>query len=92
VPLFLAGPAGELLNEVAGYLLNDATSPLLAGQSIKLGSRIVDVVEGRPDEDAGYDPEHYAGCTRLTLIDPPEGPCRCEDCERELARRGGRVH
>lgn len=88
VPLFLRDAAAGLLDDVAGYLLNDATRPLLPGQSIGCGARSVQVIEGRPDPEAGYDPEHYSGCTRLTLIDPPEGACRCEACERELAERG----
>ena len=38
VPLFLRGAAGAVLNDLADYLLNDATTPLLAGQTVSFGS------------------------------------------------------
>jgi hypothetical protein len=88
VPQFLRGAAGGLLNELADYLLNDATKPLVAGQLIDLGGTTsLQVVAGRGDAEAGYDPAHYDGCVRLTVGDPPETGCECEECAREHARR-----
>jgi hypothetical protein len=87
VPRFLRGPACALLNEVADYLLNRATRPLLPGQTMLLGRDVLLFVESGPDERAGYDRLHYEGCVRLRIIDPPPGPCDCDACARELAGR-----
>jgi hypothetical protein len=88
VPSFLRRAAGGLLNEVAGYLLNDATKPLVAGDLVHLDEcTTVQVVAGEGDAEAGYDPAHYEGCVRLTVIDPPDTGCECAECARELARR-----
>jgi hypothetical protein len=85
--MFLRRPACALLNEIADYLLNHAAKPLLAGQTMLLGNEVILFVESGPDEDAGYDPFHYANCVRLRLVDPPPHPCDCDECARELARR-----
>lgn len=87
VPMFLRTPACSLLNRVADYLLNDATAPLLPGQTMLLGNEAILLVASRPDEDAGYDSLHYDGCVRLCLVDPPPGSCDCDECAKELARR-----
>lgn len=86
VPLFLGGVATGLLNDLADYLLNDAASPVVAGQLVSWGRRSIQVLEARPDEDAGYDPAHYL-TTRLVLVDPPSDRCACDECVRESARR-----
>jgi hypothetical protein len=86
VPLFLGRLAAGLLNDLADYLLNDATAPPLAGESIRFGSSSIHVVEGHADADAGYDPEHYRDL-RLVLVDPPHTGCACEECAKEPARR-----
>jgi hypothetical protein len=85
--MFLRGPACTILNEIADYLLNRATRPVLAGQTMLLGRDVILFVESGPDEDAGYDPLHYAGYVRLCLVDPPPHPCDCDECAKELARR-----
>jgi hypothetical protein len=86
VPVFLGRLAAGLLNDLADYLLNDATAPLRAGESIAYGSSSIHVVEGHADPDAGYDPEHYRD-VRLVLTDPPEAAGACDECAKELARR-----
>ncbi|HSD20929.1 MAG TPA: hypothetical protein VLC54_12875 [Anaeromyxobacter sp.] len=86
VPLFLGKAAAGVLNDLADYLLNEATAPLLAGQLVRLGHYSVQVVAGQPDQAAGYDPEHYADI-RLVVVDAPEMECACEECARELAQR-----
>jgi hypothetical protein len=88
IPLFLGAVAGGLLNDLADYLLNDATAPLVAGQLVQLGASAIRVVEGRPDADAGYDPAHYEDDgVRLELVDPPDTGCACDECAKDLARR-----
>ncbi len=86
VPLFLGRHASALLNEIADYLLNEATAPLLAGQTMQCGRSVIQFVEGRPEPGAGYDPEHYLNCVRLVLVDPPDAGCACERCASERAR------
>ena len=86
VPLFLGGAATGLLNELADHLLNDAASPFVAGDLIGWGRSSIQVLEARPDEDAGYDAGHYR-TTRLVLVDPPSDECACDECARERARR-----
>jgi hypothetical protein len=86
VPLFLGALVAGLLNDFADYLLNDATAPLLAGESIRFGSSSIHVVEGHADLDAGYEPGHYRDL-RLVLVDPPDTGCACEECAKERARR-----
>lgn len=85
VPLFLGKLACSLLNELADYMLNDATRPVLAGERIQWGRCSIQVLEARPDPGAGYDVEHYAGCVRLVLVDPPESACLCVECAKERA-------
>lgn len=94
VPGFLRPAAGEILNALADYLLNDATKPLVAGELIALGASSIRVLEGRADEEAGYDALHYDGCVRLVLVDPPPTGCECEECAKELrsSRRRAHVH
>jgi hypothetical protein len=87
VPMFLSSAACSILNDVADYLLNDATRPLLAGETMVLGKSVVLAVASGPDEAAGYDPLHYEGQVRLRLVDPPAGPCEREECAKERARR-----
>jgi hypothetical protein len=85
VPLFLGKLACRLLNELADYMLNDATRPVVAGERIQWGRCSIQVLEARPDPDAGYDAEHYAGGVRLVLVDPPESACSCVECAKERA-------
>jgi hypothetical protein len=87
VPGFLRSAAANLLNDLADYLLNDATKPLVAGQLIHIGTTSLQVVAARGDEEAGYDPAHYDGYVRLTVEDAPPTGCECEECAREHARR-----
>jgi hypothetical protein len=88
VPAFLRLAAGGLLNDVAGYLLNDAKKPLVAGDLVHLDEwTTLQVVAGEGDAEAGYDPAHYEGYVRLTVVDPPDTRCECAECARELARR-----
>ena len=58
-----------------------------AGQLVQCGASSIRVVAGRPDADAGYDPEHYEDGVRLVLMDPPDTGCACDECAKELARR-----
>lgn len=92
VPVFLGCEASALLNAIGDYLLNDATTPLLAGQTMQCGRSVILFVEGRPEPDAGYDPGHYQHCVRLILVDPPEMGCACEECASERARGSGSSH
>lgn len=85
VPLFLGRFASGLLNDLADYLLNDATAPLVAGQSVEWAGSSIRVAAGEPDPAAGYGAEHYLE-TRLVLVDPPDSECGCEECAKELAR------
>jgi len=87
VPMFLRAAAAGLLNDVAGYLLNDASAPLLAGDLVHAGAETVCVLAARADAEAGYDPAHYEGCVRLVVVDPPATGCECDECAKELARR-----
>jgi hypothetical protein len=87
VPGFLSAAACDVLNDFSGYLLNEATTPLLAGQLVSLGPHSILVAVAHPDESAGYERSHYDGCVRLTLIDAPSSPCDCAECRRELAQR-----
>jgi hypothetical protein len=82
VPLFLGAVAGQLLNDLAGHLLNDAAVALVPGELVQWGRRTILLAEGRPDEDGGYDPAHYA-TPRIALRDPPDGSCACDECARE---------
>ncbi len=88
VPMFLRDAASGLLNDVAGYLLNDARAPLVAGDLIELGTTSrIRVLAARADPEAGYDPSHYEGYVRLVVVDPPDTGCECEECAKERARR-----
>lgn len=88
VPSFLRRAAGGILNDMAGYLLNDAKKPLVAGDLVHLDERTtVQVVAGEGDAAAGYDPAHYEGYVRLTVVEPPDTGCECAECAREAARR-----
>ncbi len=86
VPLFLGAAATGLLNELADYLLNDAVAPLVAGELVAWGRWSIQALAAWPDEEAGYDPEHYR-TTRLVLVDAPSDGCECDECARERARR-----
>ncbi|MFO0583043.1 MAG: hypothetical protein U0229_12290 [Anaeromyxobacter sp.] len=88
VPMFLAHGAAQVLGDLVEYLVNDATHPLLAGQNVGLARASFRVVEGRPDEEAGYDRFHYVD-PRLTLVDLPPHPMDCDECVREAAARSG---
>jgi hypothetical protein len=87
VPIFLRVAAAGLLNDLAGYLLNDASAPLVAGDVVHAGADTVAVLAARADAEAGYDPAHYEGYVRLTIVDPPATGCECDACAEELARR-----
>ncbi len=91
VPLFLGGAATGLLNDLAEYLMNDAVSPLVAGELIAWGRWSIQALAARPDDDAGFDPEHYR-TTRLMLVDAPSDGCECDECARERARKSGFVN
>ncbi len=86
IPLFLGAAATGILNDLADHLLNDATTPFLAGDLIAWGRWSIQVREARPDEEAGYGAEHYR-TTRLMLVDAPSDGCACDECAKELARR-----
>jgi hypothetical protein len=88
VPFFLGHAAAQVLGELVDDLVHTATKPLLAGQSLSIGRASYRVIEGRPDEEAGFDPGHYRD-VRLTLVDLPPHPCDCDDCAREAAARMG---
>lgn len=90
VPRFLGRAAAGLLNDLADYLLNDATAPLAAGELIAWGASTIRVVAGEPDEAAGYDPAHYES-VRLVIEDPPDSGCECAECSDDLARRPRRL-
>jgi hypothetical protein len=87
VPVFLGAAAGALLNDLAGYLLNDAPAPLVAGELLRCGATTIRVLAANPDADQGYDPAHYDGCVRLVLVDPPDSACACDECAKALAGR-----
>jgi hypothetical protein len=74
LPCFMAPSAVGLLNTIADYMLNDATKPIRAGQNMDLGRVVVRFEEGKPDESAGYDNNHYE-TRRLTLVDVESVPC-----------------
>lgn len=84
VPMFLGSAAAQVLGDLAEYLVNEATHPLLAGQTVGLARGSFQVIEGRPDAAAGYDDAHYRD-VRLTLVDLPPHPLDCDDCAREAA-------
>jgi len=86
VPLFLGAAAAALLNELADHLLNDALAPFVAGDLVRWGRSTFQVLEARPDEDAGYDAGHYQ-TTRLVIVDAPSDECACDECAREAAAR-----
>ena len=88
VPMFLGNAAAQVLGDLVEYLVNEATHPLLAGQTVGLARASFQVVEARPDEAAGYGEEHYRDA-RLTLVDLPPHPCDCDDCAREMAALQG---
>ena len=85
VPLFLGPLASRVLNDLADYMLNDAEGPVLAGQLIRFGRSSIQVVDGGPDDDAGYDAGHYR-TPRLLLVDPPDTGCECDECARSRPR------
>lgn len=85
VPSFFAAAGGELLNDLADYLLNDASAPLLAGELLHWGAVTIRVLAASPDADGGYDPAHYDGCNRLVLVDPPDTVSACEECAKSAA-------
>lgn len=85
IPVFLRRHACALLNEIADYLLNDSTAPLLPGNTMLFGDDVILFLAPGPDEEAGYASNHYDGCVRLCLVDPPPRPCDCEHCAKELA-------
>ncbi len=85
VPLFLGSAGTGLLNDLADHLLNDAAS-LVAGELVAWGRSSIQVLEARPDDEAGYDAAHYR-TTRLVLVDPPGDACACDECAKERARR-----
>ncbi|MFT3914386.1 MAG: hypothetical protein QM704_09785 [Anaeromyxobacteraceae bacterium] len=86
VPMFLGHAAAQVLGDLVDYLVNDATHPLLAGQNVGLARASFQVVEGHPDEAAGYDAYHYVD-PRLTLVDLPPHPLDCDECVAEAAAR-----
>lgn len=78
VPSYFVSISGELLNEIADYMLNDAPEkPVLAGQKMAIGRFTVFKFHNfGPDEKAGYDGNHFEGVTRLCIGDV-EMPCQC---------------
>jgi hypothetical protein len=86
VPPMLGRAAGRLLNDVADYLLNDATEPFRLGQLCDIGGASVRLAA--PGPDGGDD---WGGAERMQLVDDPE-VCHCQECAREAAgcaRRAG---
>jgi hypothetical protein len=83
VPLLLGRQAAALLEGIADYMLNEAGKPVLAGHKMRLNESMFQLIEGAPNDAAGYDSGHYgAGVTRLTLVDM-EGAHSCQLCEAE---------
>ena len=85
-PLFMSRAGAAILNDIADYLLNDATQPLLPGQTIDGPGGPIRAVEGRADESLGYPANHYA-TPRLTLVDAESMGCGCDECAKEKAAR-----
>ena len=68
VPELFFVAAGQLLNEVADYMLNDTDKPVLAGQNMQIGRLTrFRFHEAKADDDAGYDTNHYQ-VPRLQLL------------------------
>ena len=86
LPLFMRRAGSAILNDLAGYLLNDATAPLLPGQIIEGPGGPIRAVEGRPDDSLGYRADHYT-TPRLTLVDAESMGCECDECAKEKAAR-----
>jgi hypothetical protein len=73
VPPMFTRAAGLLLNEVADYLLNSATKPLLVGQRCSLGGSDFLVAKAGPD-----DGDFWGGARRVQLV---SAPLACECCD-----------
>jgi len=85
VPRFLGPAAGRLLNEVAGYLIEQQGGgrPVELGHSMRVGSApAFRFVQLRPVKGA----ECHFRRDRWALVDDPEQACDC--CGGEPARRG----
>ncbi len=87
VPAFLAAAAAGLLNDIADYLLNDASAPLVAGDLLEWGAVTIRVLAAAPDAHRGYDPAHYEGCDRLVLVDRADAGCSCQECAKQALPR-----
>jgi hypothetical protein len=85
VPRFMSAFAGELLNEIADYLL-DPERPVRVGDLIELEPMgLIQLVPAEPQEyiiEGHYDHERWA------IVDAPLEMCRCPVCQAKAKAPG----
>ncbi len=78
VPALFLSAAGRMLNEIAEYML-EGGRPIRPGDTMELGRTMLLMLEGKPDEEGGYDEWHYrVPVLTVTALDPA-----CEYCETQ---------
>lgn len=76
VPTLFIASATRLLNEIADYMLNHASHPVLAGQKMQVDRvTIVKFHQAEADQRNGYDENHYE--TLVLRVDGVDMPCSC---------------
>lgn len=76
VPSIFGTAACSMLNGIADYMVNHATKPILPGQHMEWDrATILRFHEGKADEAAGYDENHYK--TPVLTVTARDFECSC---------------
>lgn len=81
VPSLFVAAAGEILNEIADYMLNETDKPVLAGQTMRVHPTLhIRFHETMADEAAGYNSNHYQ-TERLQILGIDQQCSICANCK-----------
>ncbi len=76
VPSMFFASAGRMLNEIGQYMLDSGRS-IRPGDTMELGRTLLLMLEGKADEEGGYDGSHY----RVPVLTVTALDHACEYCE-----------
>lgn len=78
VPLFLAGAAGNLVNDIADYLLNSGKK-VSVGETMDVGGSL-GLIRLQKSIPIKGDEEHFAD-ERWEIVSAMDGTCACPNCK-----------
>lgn len=75
VPSLFFCSAGQMLNDIGQYMLDSGRS-IRVGDTMELGRTLLLMLEGKADEEGGYDASHY----RVPVLTVTALEHACEQC------------